>query len=236
MSEEKLTLLEKLAKIRATVEIVAKDKSGFNYKYTDINEILPKITAGMKKYDLSLIPHIVPGTTKVEPTVIKKAKCDKQGIMREEMRTEMLVTADMVFTWVNNTDSNDKLDVPWTLVGSQEDPSQGFGSALTYCTRYFLSNYFQMTQDNDVDAFRSKQKEAEQAEDISIAAEIIKTFDEELKLFLSENRDKAEDIKEFISRYVKKADYFAIKEPALAGKLLNDFRNKYINKEEKEKK
>ena len=50
MAEEKLNLIQKLAKIRSIADVVSKDKKGYNYTYADITSILAKITAGMKKY------------------------------------------------------------------------------------------------------------------------------------------------------------------------------------------
>ena len=62
----------------------------------------------------------------------------------------------------------------------------------TYCTRYFLCNYFQIAQaDSDVDAYRSKQKAAEESEDKAIAEEIIAQFDGIVRQFLADHPDKA---------------------------------------------
>lgn len=234
MAEQKehLNLIQKLAKIRAMSDVVSKEKSGYNYKYADITTILANITSGMKRYGVSLIPSIVPGTASIEQNVIVNTKSDKTGKPYDKTATEMLVRADMVFTWVNDDDPNDKIEVPWFVTGSQEDPSQALGSGLTYCTRYFLCNYFQIAQaDSDVDAYRSKQKAAEASEDKAIAEELIGKFDVILKKFLADNQDKTDDVKKFLTRYAKNANYFAIREPALAGKLLDDFQNTYLKGE-----
>lgn len=229
MEEEKLTLIQKLAKIRAIADVVVKDKKGFNYTYADITQTLAKITAGMKKYGVSLIPSIVPGTASIEKVTTVNTKVDKSGAPYDKTVTEMLVTAQMVFKWINDDDPSEFIDVPWFVAGSQEDPSQAFGSGLTYCTRYFLTNYFQIAQSNtDPDEYRSRQKEAEASEDKAIADEIVAQFDSELKQYLSDHQDKSDEIKKFIGRFAKNANYFAIKDPALAAKLLDDFRNKYI--------
>lgn len=232
--EEQLNLIQKLAKIRAISDVVAKEKRGYNYSYADITSILAKITAGMKKYGVSLIPMIVPGTGQVSQNVVVTTKFDKLGKPYDQTTTEMLVKADMVFRWVNDDNPDEIVEVPWFITGSQGDPSQALGSGLTYCTRYFLTNYFQIAQaDNDVDAYRTKQKAAETAEDHEIAAEIIARFDELLKLYLSDHPDRKEEIVQFISRYARNANYRAIKEPALAAKLLTDFQNMFKNGEEK---
>lgn len=146
MADTKLNLVQKLAKIRAISDVVSKEKRGYNYSYADITTILANITAGMKKYGVSLIPSIVPGTSEVVQNVVVNTKFDKTGKAYDNTVTEMLVKADMVFKWVNDEDPNDTIEVPWFVTGSQTDPSQALGSGLTYCTRYFLCNYFQMQE------------------------------------------------------------------------------------------
>lgn len=223
---EEMNLYQKLAKIRAISDVAQKSRKGYGYSYTDITEILANVTAGMKKYGVSLIPSIVPGTASVQQNVVVNTKVDKTGRSYENKATEMLVCAEMVFRWVNNDNPNEVIDVPWIITGAQGDPSQAFGSGISYCTRYFLCSYFQIAQtDSDVDEYRSKQKEAEVAESKAIAEEIIKALDIEIKQFLADNPDKTDDVKKLITRFVKNGNYFAIKEPNLAGKLLEDFRN-----------
>ena len=232
MSDTKLSLVQKLAKIRAISDVVSKEKRGYNYSYADITTILANITAGMKKYRVSLIPSIVPGTSEVIQNVVVNTKFDKTGKAYDNTVTEMLVKADMVFKWVNDEDPNDAIEVPWFVTGSQTDPSQALGSGLTYCTRYFLCNYFQIAQsDSDVDTYRSKQKAAEASEDKAIAEGIIEQFDVILKQFLADNPEKTDDVKKFISKFAKNANYLAIKEPVLASKLLEDFNNTYLKGE-----
>lgn len=229
--ENQLNLVQKLAKIRAISDAVSKDKRGYNYKYADITSILAKVTAGMKKYNVSLMPGIVPGTADVQQSTIVNTKFDKTGKPYEQTSTEMLVKADMVFKWVNDDDPNDYIDVPWVVTGSQSDPSQALGSGLTYCTRYFLCNFFLIAQpETDVDEYRSKQKEAEKSEDKAIAEDIIGEFDKVVRQFLSDNPDQSDEVKKFISKYAKGGNYFAIKEPALASNLLSSFNEKFIKK------
>ena len=227
-----LSLIQKLAKIRAISDVVSKEKRGYNYNYADITSILAKITAGMKKYGVSLIPQIVPGTADISQNVVRNTKFDKQGKAYESVVTEMLVSADMVFRWVNDDNTEDFIDVPWFVTGSQGDPSQALGSGLTYCTRYFLCNYFQIAQaDSDVDAYRSKQRSAADAEDKAIAEEIVSQIDVMVVQFLETNQGKKDEVKKFISNYARGGNYLAIKEPALASKLLNDFAEKYLKGE-----
>ena len=230
--QEKLNLVQKLAKIRSMSDAVAKSKRGYNYSYEDITEILANVTAGMKRYGVTLVPTIVPGTSEVSQNVVRKTKVDKTGKPYECVTTEMLYSSDMLFRWVNDENPSETVEVPWFVTGSQEDPSQAFGSGLTYCTRYFLTSYFQIARsDNDVDGYRSRQKAASDAEDKALASEIITSFDTLLREYLTANPSKAEETKKFISKYAKNANYLTIKEPALAAKLKDDFENTYLKEQ-----
>jgi len=235
MAEEKLNLIQKLAKIRSIADVAVKDKKGYGYSYADITQILASVKSGMKKYGISLIPKIVPGTSRVEQVVTESTKFTKQGEPYVQKSSEMLYHADMIFQWIDD-ETGETIDVPWTVTGAQSDPSQAFGSAMTYCTRYFMTNYFQIAQiaAEDVDAFRSRQKEAEASEEKAIADGIITQFDKEFKSYFADHPDKADELGKFLSRYVKKNsagkyDYFKIREPALASKLLEEFRKTYLN-------
>lgn len=231
---QKMNLYQKLAKIRAIADAVRKTKAGHNYTYADISDILAKITAGMQKYNVSLIPGITPGTTVINQVVSVNTKLDKAGKSYDKTTTEMLVKADMKFTWVNDENPSETIEVPWSLTGSQSDPSQAFGSGLTYCTRYFLTNYFQMAQLNtDVDAYRSKQKEAEESEDKAIAKGIVDNIYKLVQEYIGNDDSKKADVVKFMKKYVKDSNYLKITDPTLAAKVLEDFTNTYINKESK---
>lgn len=172
--EANLNLVQKLAKIREMVEVLRKNKSGFNYKYVTEDEILARVAAGMKKYGVSLQPSIVPGTLSVTPVSYTKTKNTKSGDQLKEEINETLVHAELTFTWVNCDDVNDTLVVPWALVGQQGDASQAFGSGLTYANRYFMLKFFQIaTPDDDPDNWRSKKEEAEQEAEMAIVLSLI---------------------------------------------------------------
>lgn len=226
---ETLNIYQKLAKIRKQVEVIQKNKSGFNYKYVTDDELLAKITAFMDKYELSLIPSIVQGTMKHEQYHYLKTKFDKSTKQSyEEHNNEIIVSADMIFSWVNNESPEERVDVPWIIIGQQADGSQAFGSGLTYSMRYFLLKYFNIaTPDDDVDNWRSKQKAAEAAEDLAIAKQIIEEVDKTIKNFLAQNPKESDKVKELVSKYVKNGNYFAITESALATKLLTELQEKF---------
>ena len=225
---EVLNLYQKLAKIRKQVEVVQKNKSGYGYKYVTDDELLAKITVGMDKYGVSLVPNIVTGTLRVEPYTYKKTKRDKNGSY-EETVNEFTAVCDMSYVWVNNDNPEETVTVSWSMVGQQSDASQCLGSGLTYSMRYFLLKYFNVaTPDDDPDNWRSKQKATEAAEDKALAEQIINTLDGVVKVFLAENPKRSDDVKKLMSKYAKGGNYFAITESALAAKVLEDFQATFI--------
>lgn len=230
-----MNLHERLAQIRKIADAVKKDKSGYNYKYSDIVEILAKVMAGMNKYGVSLLPRIVPGTQKVYTVKTEVTKFDKTGQPYTNITTEWVYDAEAVFRWVVDSNPDDFIEITWSIVGAQSDPSQAFGSGITYCTRYFLTEYFQIAQTSeDPDAYRSKQKAAEETEKKKLAKEIVSNFESKLLLYLADSTDeKKQEVKKFIARYVKDANYTKITDAALASKLLNDFTEKYLKGDNK---
>ena len=225
---ETLNLYQKLAKIRKPVEVMQRNKSGFGYKYVTDTELLAKISGLMDKYGVSLVPSVVPNSTKVEPYSYEKIKGGKTEIVNE-----ILVHGDMKYTWVNNDNPDEQIVVDWVMVGHQGDGSQGFGSALTYSMRYFLLKYFGVaTPDDDPDSWRSKQKEAAMLEEQTIAEGVVNEIHNILANYLSSHEEKRPEVKKLVSKYVKGGDYFKIKEPVLANKLLDDINNFINTKEE----
>ena len=68
-------------------------------------------------------------------------------------------------------------------------------------------------------------------QDKMIAEQIIKNFDVTIRAYLEKNKDKAEEVKKFVAKYVKGGDYFKVTESALAAKLLADFKETFNVKE-----
>lgn len=233
MSEEILNLYQKLAKIRAISDVAKKDKRGYNYTYTDITEILAKVTAGMNKYGVSLIPSIVPGTCTIEQNVVRNIKYAKNGDKLDTMTTEMLFRAEMVYTWINDDNPEERVVVPWFATASMPDPAQSFGSSMSYNLRQFLTAYFQIAQsENDVDAYRSKQKEAEEAENRAISDSITDKVLEIINVYLETHPDEREDMVTIVKKYAKgkggkaSANPKDIHDPAVAAKLLEEIQQR----------
>lgn len=222
---EKLNLLQKLAKIRKVVEVLQKDRQAYGYKYVTEEQILSRITGLMDKLGISLIPGIVPGTTSVEPYHCMKTKATKDGKIYEEHVNEILVRADTTWTWVDNANPEDNIKIPWSLVGQQSDASQAFGSGLSYSSRYFLLKYFNVsTTEDDPDNWRSKQHEAENAEQIEIAKGIVEQIRKKLGQYIAKHPDAEKDVVAVIKQFVVEkgkpsANYLAIKDPVVASNL-----------------
>lgn len=224
---EALNIYQKLAKIRDLADAVQKSRKGFNYTYADITDILAKVRAGMKNYHVSLIPRIMAGTATVEPITTINTKVDRTGNARDITATEMLFKAEMIWTWVNDENPKDSIDVPWVITGSQADPSQAMGSGMTYTMRQFLTAYFQIPQsDQDVDAIRSKQREAEHAEDRAIAEQIVREIDGIVRPYVADHEEDRDKVMKLLSRHIKGGNYMKITDPEIAAKLLEELKAK----------
>lgn len=235
-----MNIYQKLAKVRAICDVARKDKKGFNYSYTDIIEILAKVTAGMKKYNVSLLPGIVPGTSEISQNVIKNIKYSKNGEKLETMSTEMLYKADMVWTWVNDENPDERIEVPWCVVASMTDPAQAMGAGLTYTQRQFLTTYFQIGQTDQIEDYRSKQREAEEAENRTMADGITDQILTIINTYLGTATDDAQrdayrkNITDIVKKYAKdkgksSGNPKVIKDPETATKLLQEIQDKFAS-------
>lgn len=204
---EEMSIYQKLAGIRKMVEVIRKNKSGYNYKYVSEDEILARVTAGMDKYHVLLYPGIVPNTAAITPYNYTKVKSAKNGDKIEESVNEVLVNADMTFTWVNLDNPSDQLIVPWVIVGQQSDASQAVGSGLSYLHRYFMLKFFQIaTPDDDPDNWRSKKLEAAEAEERQIVNGLVEEIDGLVSSYLSaiSDEDQLKDARSKLTTLVKK--------------------------------
>lgn len=230
-----MNLIEKLSALRKSVEVIEKSKSGYGYTYAPEEEILAKITVQLSKLKVSCLPKIVPGTTSITPYEYTKTKIDKVSKKPyEEKNNEVIVNGEMIFTWIDNENPDDKLEVPWIFTGMQADVSQAFGSALTYCTRYFYLKFFNIATQDDPDSWRSKQKAAEAEEDKAIAAEIIKAADELVKDYVKNSKDEDAARKKVLDvskKYIKSGNYLNINNSKDASTFLEEVKNTFEKKE-----
>jgi len=230
---EDMNLYQKFAKIRNMVGAVQKNRQGYGYTYADEEAILPAITAGMDKYHLTLFPGTVPGTTEAIFEQYTKTKTNKDRqtgaiTVYEEKVNEYLVKSDMTFTWVNNDNPDDILQVPWSLVGCQTDASQAFGSGLTYSNRYFLLKFFNVaTTNDDPDTFRSKQAAALAEEDRIATEGILDEIDRIVLAVLKKTPAAKADIVKMVKKTAGVSDYAQITKPTVAVAVLDAIKDKY---------
>ena len=224
-----LNIYQKLAKIRKPVEVLKKNSKGYGYTYVNEELILSKITGLMEKYDVSLVPGIVPGTMSVTPYAYVTTKTDKTGQRFDVKSSDMLVQCDMVWEWINNENPDERISVPWAMVGQQTDASQAFGSGLSYSSRYFLLKYFNVsTTNDDPDYWRSEQAKARDEEDSAVATAIIDQALAIINGFLETSPDRRDDVIAVTKMFAKDKNGRAssnprvIKSPEIASRFLQE--------------
>ncbi|HBL82408.1 MAG TPA: hypothetical protein DD391_07415 [Clostridiales bacterium] len=157
-----MNIHEKVLKIAEMAGVLRKNKAAYNFKYTPEDEIQAKVTAGMKKYGVLLVPSIVPGSLHVEPFEYEKYN---KITKKMEPAKEIMVWGDMVCRWYNTENPKDVLEAGWVFAAQKDDISQALGGALTYSNRYYLMKTLQLaTVEDDPDNYRSKQRMAEDYE------------------------------------------------------------------------
>ena len=227
-----MNIYQKLAAIRELVEVIQRNKSGYGYTYVSEDAIMAKISVGMKKYGLSLIPNITPNTKQISEFRWDKTKFTKDGKPYEEHNVEHLISADMTYTWVNNDSPEEKVVVNWIMVGQQADASQAFGSGMSYTARYFLLKYFNIaTPNDDPDEFRRKQKATEVEETKRITEAMKEQINDLIKQLIDRKIRTGQEIKEFLSRQnIKDGDFFkGIKDPETASKIITALQEQLNN-------
>ncbi len=238
MEVAEMNLAQKLSAIRKMVAAVKKSASGYNYTYSPEDEVLAAVTAGMNKYGVDLHISIDP-SIEVMTIEYDKTKRLKNGETQTETVHEWGLKGFFYYKWINIDNPEDFRDGTWFLGGQQQDLSQAFGSAMTYCTRYFYLKYFQIaTTKDDPDNYRSKQKLAEDRENSETAKAIITALHAIVTEFIEKNPDKREDLLKIIPKYVivngkPSKDYFKLTDPDAATALQTAILD-YIEKTKKE--
>lgn len=218
----KLNLYGKLAKIGANVRVLKKDKSGFNYTYVAEEDILARIQGTMQELSVSLIPRIVPDSVEYLPRDTTKTIVLKTGERVENMIYEQVVKGYMTFTWIDNENPNDKVEVPWFFIGQQSDASQAYGSALTYASRYFLLRFFNIATTNDPDALRAKQKEEDAKRDKEVTAEILAEISKIVNDEIAKDEKNRTRLATMIENIIGTKDYRKVKNSTEAAMLLEE--------------
>ena len=174
-----MNLWQKLAKVRDIADVVAKNKSGYGYRYVSEDEVLAKVKAGLSKYHLSIYPMLDQEHFSVERRDFFKKKYDKaNNAWIDDPQSEYCVRGRINFMIVNDDKPEEREVIPWVLVGSQTDDAQAVGAALTYANRYYYMKFFGIaTPDDDPDEWKRKKNEAANAEEAAAVALMINQID-----------------------------------------------------------
>ena len=179
MNNKEMNLHQKMLEIAKTCGVLRKDKAAYGFRYVEESNIQAVLTAGLQKYGVVLLHDIVPGTLTVTPHTYEKY--DKTA-KANKLVTEFIVSAQTTYTWVNADNPEDRISGTYAMIGMQEDPSMAFGSAETYCNRYYLLKMLQIaTTEDDPDNWRSKQKEATDFEEKEAAKAVAEALAKKIK-------------------------------------------------------
>lgn len=228
LSVVQMNIHQKILAIADAAGVFEKTKNGYNFKYTPEEDIQAKITGAMQKYHIMLYHSIVPSTLKVTPHSYEK---------KGKVVNEVIVQADTIYTWVNTDNPEEKITLPWVIVGQMEDASQAFGAGETYCNRYFLMKSLQLaTSEDDPDSYRSKQQEAEAYAETKEAKKLQEAINEVKNKgtqLLSKGIDK-ETIRGVVGKYNNgKQNPSSIEDINVCKKIVEELDSLMINEKEK---
>lgn len=144
----KKNIYQKILDVKANIEGFTKDAEGYKYNYVEGSQILHKIRKKMEDNSLLLFPSV------------KQASYSEiQVLVKGKMKPNILVEMDMVYTFLNADNPEEKLEIPFFSIGHQDDASKAYGTALTYAERYFLLKFFNIpTDEDDADAKQKREK------------------------------------------------------------------------------
>ncbi len=144
--ENKLNIYQKLVEIRKSVKGLSKDTKGYGYNFVSGSQILRAVRSKMDELGVLLMPEIDYDTFQWEKHEYK----NKKG----EEKLDFIVNAKMNYVWVNAENPQDKIIVPWLMVGQQvDDISKAVGAAMTYNERYYWLKMLGLpTDEDDADA------------------------------------------------------------------------------------
>lgn len=152
-----MNVFEKIIEVRKVIGAFTKDTAGYKYKYVSGTQVLAKIRDTMNEVGLLLFPKM--GV--INPLQFMDV-ANRDGVVH----TEYITSGDMSYVWQNIEDTQDRLEIPWTFVGMQDDPSKALGSGLTYSERYFLLKFFNVpTDEADPDANQGDKGKATKVEE-----------------------------------------------------------------------
>jgi len=162
---QKSTLRRRLLDVKSKVPYLQKSGDSAYGKYVDPETVLSAINPLLVEAGIQLEPRLKDVSYErieqkwVADQVYNADTKKNENHMRRKIETLFRVDIDM--EWID-VDSGDEIVVPWHGFGANGD-EQGFGSALTYASRYFMLFYFQIPTGKDDPEALSIKKAAEEA-------------------------------------------------------------------------
>lgn len=201
MESKELNIYQKLVEVRKSIDGFKKDATGYGYKYVSGTQVLTSIKTKMDELGIILEPHLIHPIAE---------KSDRGYIVNSEMK----------MVWVNADKPEDRFEVGWYMTGEQKDPSQAFGSGLTYSERYFLLKFFSVPTDEDdpdnLDNLKAKGRKSEKNgtskkpeneeidEELNELLDLAFTSEKTREAFLKSFEGNNEKLKEILNKRLKR--------------------------------
>lgn len=148
MSEVKLNVYQKLAKVRKKVPYLKKDQKSNQYSYVGSSGVLGALNEEINKVGLILKPEII--NWHVSDNHEQRWMQDK--IKKEPIPTDRVTyftELEMLMTWIDVDNPQEKVECRWYAQGVDIAGEKGVGKALTYGEKYFMLKFFNIATDSD---------------------------------------------------------------------------------------
>lgn len=147
-----MKLANKLFEIKNKVKNIQPDAKGYGYEYASPTKVLRIFNDLFEEYRILCTPRITSTSAMICNTEAGEVMKD---VAKLKKKGEILHTVNMAFTF-EDLDSEETREVSWAGTGANST-EQGFGSAITYGSRYFYIHFFGLTIDkDDPDALHAK--------------------------------------------------------------------------------
>ncbi len=144
MENKRLTLQEKMVRIRARIPSLVKQaySEEVSYDFVKIDDIFRYLTPAMNEYGVNF--------DIVSETATKKDERGNPMFVEFIPLYQMWIyEADLMFQWTNGENGEDQFQVTTHAIGFHQMPEKAKGSGWTYCLKYYLLNKFCINQGGD---------------------------------------------------------------------------------------
>lgn len=144
MENKRLTLQEKMVRIRARIPSLVKQaySEEVSYDFVKIDDIFRYLTPAMNEYGVNF--------DIVSETATKKDERGNPMFVEFIPLYQMWIyEADLTFQWTNGENGEDQFQVTTHAIGFHQMPEKAKGSGWTYCLKYYLLNKFCINQGGD---------------------------------------------------------------------------------------